>query len=303
MSQLTDNELISELQKRFEQNKQTLQELCQMTNKLLTLNKKLEQSEAMKTHFISNITNDIINPFSSILGLTKHLMNMGKEDYEKMQEFARMIHEEAFDLDFQLKNIFAAAKLEEGEFTPQIARVRLVDLFQNTIEDFEQMTQKKNVTIQFDYSNNSTIRHEDAFKTDSGKLQMVMINLLHNAIRFSPENNEVNVQLTITNKDLQFTIRDYGQGIAPEETEKIFDRFYRLNESIHSENKGLGLGLAVTKGIIEMMGGRIQVKQPEKGAELTVWLPEDQSADRVEEVSSSGNEIFFDDDDNTPEKF
>lgn len=294
MCKLNDQQLIEELQKRFLQNKQTLNELKQTTEKLYAVNKKLEASEAMKSHFISNITNEIINPFSSILGLTEHLANMGKEDYDKMKQFAKMIHEEAFDLDFQLKNIFAAAKLEAGEYTPGISLVDVVTLFNNTIDAYKNTSSKKNVTVKLDYKNNSTIREKEFFKTDPDKLNLIVSNLINNSIRFSPENSEIKIYLTLNDDFIHFTVHDNGMGIEKNQVNKIFDRFYRTDNSINSENKGLGLGLSITKGILEMMGGNISVKDSDKGSEFQVTLPEDRTNEMVDNMSTSGNEFFFD---------
>ena len=111
MSKLSDQELIEELQKRFAQNKVTIQELKDSTDELKTVNKKLEESESLKSHFISNITNEIINPFTSILALSRSILQVKKENWKRVISMVAMIHSEAFNLDFQLRNIFLAAKI------------------------------------------------------------------------------------------------------------------------------------------------------------------------------------------------
>ncbi len=293
MSNLTDQQLIDELQKRFRKNNETLKELRETTEKLINVNKKLEKSESMKSHFISNITNDIINPFSSILGLTKHLINMEKDEYEKMKEFAQLIHQDTFELDFQLMNIFAAAKLEAGEFSPKISNVKVVDLLKNIINNYRILYHKKNIEIVLKHTIKTT-KQNKYFKTDSDKLHLVCSNLLNNSILFSPDNNKISINLNISDEYLELTIKDNGIGINTEYSEKIYDRFYRIDHSIHSENKGLGLGLAVTKGILEMLGGEIWFENHKKGCEFFVKLPEDCSEDIIGDISSNGNEIFFD---------
>ncbi|MFP4048152.1 MAG: hypothetical protein ACLFT4_10400, partial [Bacteroidales bacterium] len=102
--ELTDQELINELKKRFEQNKRSLQEVKQLNDQLKRVNKKLEDSEALKSHFISNITNEIINPFSSIIGLARNIMSLGKADWKQVKSMVSMIYYEAFNLNFQLRN-------------------------------------------------------------------------------------------------------------------------------------------------------------------------------------------------------
>ena len=112
MNKLTDEELIEELRRRMTTNTRSLEELKELNEKLLEVNKKLEESEALKSHFISNITNEIINPFTSILGLSRSILAVKKENWKKVISMVALIHSEAFNLDFQLRNIFLAAKIE-----------------------------------------------------------------------------------------------------------------------------------------------------------------------------------------------
>ncbi|MGD9977390.1 MAG: hypothetical protein AB7S54_05595, partial [Bacteroidales bacterium] len=95
---LTDEELIHELKQRFELNKKSLAELKELNAELKLVNKKLEESEALKTHFISNITNEIINPFTSILGLSKAILSVDKENWKKVISRVALIHSEAVNL-------------------------------------------------------------------------------------------------------------------------------------------------------------------------------------------------------------
>ncbi|MBO4373189.1 MAG: hypothetical protein J5826_09675, partial [Bacteroidales bacterium] len=111
-SLITDEILLEELSKRIERYKSALANTSSYNKQLLELNKKLSESESMKSHFISNITKEIINPFASILGLAKSITECADESPEKMKRMAAMIHREAFNLDFQFKNIFAAAEIE-----------------------------------------------------------------------------------------------------------------------------------------------------------------------------------------------
>jgi signal transduction histidine kinase len=294
MSKLTDQELIEELSLRFQQNQQNLKELQDVNRKLLTVNKKLEDSEAMKSHFISNITNEIVNPFSSIMGIAEHLNKMGeKDDWQKVQSLVRMIYDEAFELDFQLKNIFTAAKLEAGELTPMYSNVKIIDLINDLIDTYKVKYQKSHVDISFEYEIEGRNNSQDSFKTDPYKLQLIMSNLINNSIRFSLESKKTKIKLTFTNENLIISVRDYGIGINKEHSDKVFDRFYRVNNNINSENKGLGLGLSVTKGILEVMEGSIELKSHDNGSEFIVTVPEDRSTELIKDFSTNGNEFFF----------
>ncbi|MBS3771213.1 MAG: hypothetical protein KGY70_13145, partial [Bacteroidales bacterium] len=95
MSELTDQELMDELKERFDQNKKSLEQIQKLYDELKEVNKKLEDSESLKSHFISNITNEIINPFSSIMGLAKNIMSLEEPDWKQVKSMVSMIYYEA----------------------------------------------------------------------------------------------------------------------------------------------------------------------------------------------------------------
>ncbi|MFO7842861.1 MAG: hypothetical protein R6V16_03550, partial [Bacteroidales bacterium] len=151
MSELTDQELIEELRKRFDQNKKALKEVQELNDELQKVNKKLEESEALKSHFISNITNEIINPFASILALSKNILSVEKENWKKVFSMVSLIYSEAFNLDFQLRNIFVAAKIEAGEIFPEILNVDVKQLMDSVVDSFKYQSKKKKIDIQLQF--------------------------------------------------------------------------------------------------------------------------------------------------------
>jgi len=134
---LTDTELLDELRRRFEQNKNALLELKNLNDELRVGNNKCEATVSLKSHFISNITNEIINPFTSILGLSRAILSVDKENWKKVISMVALIHSEAFHLDFQFRNIFVAAKIEAGEIFPEIFNVDIRNLIDSVIESFK----------------------------------------------------------------------------------------------------------------------------------------------------------------------
>jgi len=133
---LTDQKLIKELQRRFEENHKTIQKFKEFTEELKLVNKNLEESKALKSHFISNITNEIINPFTSILRLSRSIISLKKENMKKIISMVSFIHYEAFNLDFQLRNILLVAKIEAGNIYSEILNVDLKKLFKSVIYSF-----------------------------------------------------------------------------------------------------------------------------------------------------------------------
>ena len=285
MKELSDEALIRELKKRFDQLKQT-------TSELQEANKKLEESESMKTHFIANISNEITNPFSSIMGLARNIANGKNIDREKINTMANHIFSEAFYLDFQLKNIFMAARLEAGEEKLQICEVDINSLLENTTEAYRIEAGKKEITINLVFDKDSY----RGFKTDQEKLTLILSNLLSNAIKFSHKQGKIDVTVHIEDDILKVSVRDYGVGLTEKNKGVIFDRFRKLDSGINSINRGHGLGLSVNKALLDLLDGDIRIDTLAKqGSEFAIEIPEAR-ADATG-VSMIDNEVFFDEED------
>ncbi len=285
MKELSDEALIRELKKRFDQLKQT-------TSELQEANKKLEESESMKTHFIANISNEITNPFSSIMGLARNISNGKNIDREKINTMANHIFSEAFYLDFQLKNIFMAARLEAGEEKLQICEVDIKSSLENTAEAYRIEAGKKEITINLVFGKDSY----RGFKTDQEKLTLILSNLLSNAIKFSHKQGKIDVTVHIEDDILKVSVRDYGIGLTEKNKGVIFDRFRKLDSGINSINRGHGLGLSVNKALLDLLDGDIRIDTLAKqGSEFAIEIPEAR-ADATG-VSMIDNEVFFDEED------
>lgn len=295
MSKLTDQELIDELQKRFEENKKTIQELKDLTEELKIVNKKLEESEALKSHFISNITNEIINPFTSILGLSRNILAVKKENWKKVISMVALIHSEAFNLDFQLRNIFLAAKIEAGEIYPEILNVDLKNIVRNVIDNFRIESKKKNIDIELQFDIKPEKGQIFYFKTDPEKIKLALANLISNAIKFSYEDNKIVIKAWKVKEVVYMSVQDFGTGISEANQKIIFDRFKRLDSGINSLNRGHGLGLSINKAVIDLLQGKIEIKsEVNKGATFSISIPEAKT--NIAGFSTDGNEFLFDED-------
>jgi signal transduction histidine kinase len=294
MSKLTDQELIDELQRRFEENKKTIQELKDLTEELKIVNNKLEESEALKSHFISNITNEIINPFTSILGLSRNILAVKKENWKRVISMVALIHSEAFNLDFQLRNIFLAAKIEAGEIYPEILNVDLKNLVKSVLDAFRIESKKKGLTLDLEFD----IKPEKGlifyFKTDPEKVKLALANLISNAIKFSYEDNKIIIRVWKEQETIFVSVQDFGTGISEANQKIIFDRFKRLDSGINSLNRGHGLGLSINKAVIDLLQGKIVIaSEVNKGATFTFSIPEAKT--NIAGFSTDGNEFLFDD--------
>ena len=296
---LSDEELLDALKSRFELNKRALEELQIKSVELKKVNDKLKESESLKSHFLSNVTNEIVNPFASILGLSQSIMSLEISEYEKIRPLAQLIHAEAFNLDFQLKNIFAAAKIEGGLAQPELTLVNVGALVESIIESYRYKARQKELKIEFSYQSKSESGSVVSFPTDSEKIKLILSNLLNNSIKYSNATSKIEIGTIIdANGWLVIVVRDYGVGISPDDQNRLFDRFEKGESSIHSLNEGYGLGLSVTKAYVDLLEGEITVdSEKQKGATFTVSLPRPDETRYLEGFSDDGNQVFFEDTD------
>jgi signal transduction histidine kinase len=289
MSKLSDEELIEELQQRFSQNTKSLAELSKLTKQLKNVNHKLKESEKLKSQFLSNIRNEMNNPLASIMGLSKNIQLVSQLHPEKVQSMAALIHAEAFDLDFQLKNIFAAAELESGESPLEIVQAEIHSLVSSVLDMHQHRMQAKQIKVQF---TNKLPANAATFQTDPAKLQLVLSNILANAIEYSHAHGQLKITIGKEDKILSVSIQDFGIGISPSDQEIIFNRFTQLNTGITRNHRGHGLGLSVTKALLDILEGQITLlSDTNQGSTFTVHIKEFES--RHDDFSIHGNEFFF----------
>jgi len=289
---LTDEELIQELTTRFAQSRKAFSDLNVVNLKLIEMNRRLEQSESLKSNFLSNIRNEINNPLNAIIGLAGLLATPDQGDVD-VAGLASLVCSEAINLDFQLRNIFMAAELEAGEVDPHFALTDVAAVVNDAVDSFRYAAARKSVTFKLE------LPETDApllFVTDAKKLQIIMSNLLANAVEFSCEGGGVTVFLAIdTGGQLVCAVCDSGIGIAEEDKRRIFDRFFQLESGATRTHPGHGLGLSITRALLDLLQGTIAVdSMPGQGALFTVTLPPGSVADDENTFAEGGNLFLFD---------
>lgn len=293
MIKLSDKELIQELENRFSENKKALRELQELTKELKKVNIKLEESESIKTHFLSHIRNEIINPLSSIIGISKNIVQLPEDKLFKIISFSKLIHSEAFDLDQQLKNIFAAAEIEAGEANPDFSFINIPELINEEIDNYQARLISKKLEIKLSFKNVNDDNEKQL--SDEIKLRLIFSNILRNAIKFSKEYNKIYVRVEISKENFSIQIEDFGIGISKENVELIFDRFKKLDNSINSINRGHGLGLSIALAYVNLLNGEINVDtELDKRTKFTISLPLIKKDD-LSSTSTILNEFLFDD--------
>ncbi|MEI7816041.1 MAG: HAMP domain-containing sensor histidine kinase [Desulfuromonadales bacterium] len=290
---VTDDALIAELSNRFAQSRKAFSDLSVVNRKLIDMNERLERSESLKSNFLSNIRNEINNPLNAIMGLAGQLAIVGVGN-EEIATLSSLIGSEANHLDFQLRNIFIAAELEAGEVSPRCMKVHIALILRDLVESFLHSAAKKNVSLNLSFIPGD---EERIVVVDVEKLQIVVSNLLANAIEFSEKNTSVEVMFSaVENGDLSIAVQDHGVGIALEDQQRVFDRFVQLDTGTTRSHPGHGLGLSITKALVELMQGGISlVSSPGEGTLFTVTIPPCTRLDDEDSFSEAGNLFLFDD--------
>jgi len=247
----------------------------ELVKSLYDVNEKLRSSERLKGHFISNITNEIVNPFASVLALAQSIKQLNEGDISKAHHMAELIFEEAFHLDFQLKNIFAAALIEAGKEEIKCTAIDINELSNVVASYFKPLLDKSRIKLSIRVS--AAIINEDPvlFISDRDKLELILKNLISNSIKYSPVDSLIEVEYMLSKGELQIEVSDHGKGINPEDRKIIFDRFKQLDEKINSINTGHGLGLSIVQSYTDMLGGKVSLDtNTERGTAVIINLPE-----------------------------
>lgn len=248
-------------------------------------NKRLMELEKAKSQFVSNVKNEINNPMASIKGLAE-LITSGKHSAEKMIEFARSICRDVQELEFNLENIFAAADLENGEGDPVFENVNISGLIDGVLKQFGEVIDEKELVV------NKAYTQELYITTDAQKVQLIIVNLISNAVKFSPHGQELAISAQIVDDRLQLSVEDSGPGIDEKKRELIYDRFRQLDSGRTKQFPGLGLGLSITKALVDLLDGEIQIEQSNKdGCIWQLWIPGGTSSSEM--MAQEGNVFLF----------
>jgi signal transduction histidine kinase len=261
-----------------------------LIEELHAVNQKLLASEQLKSNFLSNIRNEINNPMASLLELARNIAEGGP--VERVKKFANLIYSETFNLDFQLRNIFCSAEIEAGELALSVISVDMGTLISNVIADFRHQAEKKELTIVV----SNSIDAQAIFHTDAEKLHLIISNLISNAIRYSHHGGRISIDCRADVNEMFFSIRDEGVGIGMKDTDLVFDRFRQLEEGSTKTHGGHGLGLSITKALLEIISGEMSVEsEKDKGSTFTIRCRELQPADTdaSEVFSANGNDFLF----------
>jgi signal transduction histidine kinase/CheY-like chemotaxis protein len=261
---------------------------------------KAEESDRLKSSFLANLSHEIRTPMNAINGFTELILNTQISENEKV-EYLNIIEKSGRNLVSIIDDLIEMSKIDSNQIIPNFAAVNLESCVSELYETVK-ITINKNKKIQFILIKSSTPLEFNII-TDDIKLKQIIINLLTNAIKFTEEGFVTfGYDVDVEKELIHFTVKDTGLGIDEENHKNIFDRFKRVDSDISIKVGGLGLGLAITKAYVELLGGTISLtSKVGVGSTFYFSIPlQYAKSEHIvvkpinnEEISKTGNEIIL----------
>ncbi len=265
-------EILNETQQVLEHSRELEEksrELEATTAELQAANRRLQELDRMKDDFISTVTHELRTPLTSVRAFSEILYDNPELDLAQRQHFLQIIIKESERLTRLINQVLDLQKMDTHTFEWHISKVDLSAVIRDAINATSQLMAEKNIRLVEEIPAEPIYVHGDR-----DRLIQVMLNLISNAIKFcDPDNGEIVIRLKMLKDKVQVDVKDNGRGIPKKEQEAIFEKFHQVHDGVGNQPGGSGLGLTITKRIIEYHKGKIWVKsQPGKGATFSFTL-------------------------------
>lgn len=255
---------------------------------ILNAKQRAEQSERLKSAFLANISHEIRTPMNSIIGFAELLGNDDLPD-ERRKWYSRIIAENAEMLLVIVNNVLDISRLETGQLKTIRQETDLNKVISDIYDLFALQANDKGIELVI---KNLLPKEQAIIYTDDAKLKQILINITGNAIKFTHE-GEISISSSVKDGNVCFDIADTGIGIAKEEQKNIFERFRQIDESTTREYGGTGLGLTISLGLTELLGGSLTLEsEPGKGSVFHIRIPALPAPDEEENTRVNGKDTL-----------
>ncbi len=226
-----------------------------------------------KDDFLSHVSHELRSPLTAIKQFSGILLGgLAGELNSEQREFQEIVMKNIQQLQSMIDDLLEVTRLETGKLTVEPESVSVLDAVTDIIDTLQGAARAKGVSLSSDVSNDLPAAY-----ADHTRLRQILIILLDNAIKFTPDGGSASVRACLSDQDpdvLSLEVSDTGRGISPEIAASIFDRLYQVADPTQGSRKGLGLGLFICKELVTRQGGRISVKsEPEHGSTFSFTLP------------------------------
>jgi len=228
----------------------------------------LENLEKMRRDFIANVSHELRTPMTSINGFIEGILD-GTIPEDKQKYYLNIVKEEVKRLYRLVSDLLDIARMESGETKVNLTAFDICEVIRLSVIQLQQFIEDKNINFRANFEQESM--HVYA---DRDAIQRVMINLIHNAIKFTPEGGSISVSVRDIKGKAEITVSDTGQGIPAEDLPFVFERFHKADKSRGKDKTGVGLGLYIVKNIIKAHNENITVESEYgKGTTFSLSLP------------------------------
>ncbi|WP_394235867.1 sensor histidine kinase [Niallia oryzisoli] len=241
-------------------------EIAQLGNSIQALGEQLQYYETTRNEFLAAVSHEIRTPLTYIKGYSDVLSKGIIDSREEQEEYLKIITKEVNRLSFLVNDLFEMSKLQVGKFELTKEPAKMNDIIKKIITNLKPAADRKELELKGEY------KADVLFPVDVRRMEQALYNLIENAIKYS-DKGKVTVISFLQNEFLVIEIKDTGIGIPEKDLTKIWERFYRVDQSRTRKTGGTGLGLYVAKQIIESHGGYITVKSKEnEGSVFSIFL-------------------------------
>jgi heavy metal sensor kinase len=252
------------------QNNNELGRLAVIFNDLLA---RLDQSFGQQRRFMADASHELRTPVAVICGESEVALSRPDRESGEYRESLAIVHDEGRRLTRMVEELFMLARADAGEYPLVLADFYLDESMSECVRSVRSLAAQKTLQIRY-----QPPEKEIAFRGDESLIRRMVLNLLHNAIKYTPENGQVSVSMKADRKQCEIVLKDTGHGIPEDAQPHIFDRFFRVDKARSREESlngtGAGLGLSIAKWAAELHGGKIVLDHSDPGGTtFIIWLP------------------------------
>jgi signal transduction histidine kinase len=239
---------------------------ARIVDELQEVNRELRRADQLKNDFLAVVSHELRTPLGLILGYSTFLR---EEVDSELVEYADKIVKAVRQMTLLVEDMTDMKVIHRGSVDISLQPTPIQVVLKNAYQNVAPLAKAKKIPVIF------KVPSEKVWVDADTSLEKVFINILDNAIRFSEPSGEIVVRVTKNEKQVGVAIKDDGAGIPPNSLERIFDQFYQVEDHLTREHGGLGLGLSIARGLVELHGGKIWAESPGpgKGSTFKVILP------------------------------
>lgn len=229
---------------------------------------EIRRLEKVRTDFVANASHELRTPTTALKGFSETLLDGALEDREVLIEFLEIMLKESSRLDLMVQDILQLSKLEQKQVRLNVEAIEAKVIVKEVFQILQQKAELKNIELSIEYDEPVYL------EVDHDQLKQIILNLVGNAVSYTPENGIVKVELGYDNQEAVIKVVDNGIGIPQEEQSRVFERFYRVDKARSRNAGGTGLGLSIVKYLVENLNGFIELNSElGKGTSFEIHLP------------------------------